>query len=54
MCQTVEPRFCRVLPLLGEVVQVLFHPAVQRVKSFYVQRVQHLRLQDSEQDPVAG
>lgn len=43
-----------VLPLLGEVMQVLFHSTVQRVKSFNVQCVQHLRLKDSEQNTVTG
>lgn len=42
------------LPLLGEVLQVLLHPAVQREKSFDVQRVQHLGLKDPEQNAVAG
>lgn len=42
-----------VLPLLGEVLQVLLHSAVQRVKSFNVQRVQHLSLENPEQNGVA-
>lgn len=43
-----------VLPLLGEVMKVLFHSTVQRVKSFDVQRVQLLSLKDSEQNTVTG
>ena len=46
--------FLSALPLLGEVLQVLLHAAVQRVKTFDVQSVQHLRLTNSVQNTVAG
>lgn len=42
------------VPLLGEVLEVLLHAAVQRVEAFDVQRVQHLSLEDPGQHAVAG
>lgn len=50
----VRPVHLKTSSLLGEVQQVLLHAAVQRVKTFDVQSVQHLRLTNSVQNTVAG
>lgn len=51
------PSHCQgapVLPLLGEVLQVLLHPVEQRVELLNVPHVQHLSLENPGQDAVPG